>query len=82
MDLIKASDTLMIGTPEGEIKSVWDCIVKALREAENDLNCKSIFYVCHFSGSQSSDVFSAGRNWALKPVLFTQLSVQQQIHGL
>lgn len=33
----------MIGTPEGEIKSVWDCIAEAIREAGADLNCKSIF---------------------------------------
>lgn len=48
-DLIRASDTLFITVPDGEIGNVWDCI------AENDLTDKLI---CHFSGSLSSNVFS------------------------
>lgn len=48
-DLIRASDTLFITVPDGEIGSVWDCI------AEYDLTDKII---CHFSGSLSSNVFS------------------------
>ena len=49
MDLVRASDTLFITVPDGEIGNVWDCI------AEYDLTDK---VVCHFSGSLSSDVFS------------------------
>lgn len=48
-DLIRASDTLFITVPDGEIGNVWDCI------AEYDLTDKII---CHFSGSLSSNVFS------------------------
>lgn len=49
MDLVKASDTLFITVPDGEIGNVWDCI------AGYDLTDK---VVCHFSGSLSSNVFS------------------------
>lgn len=48
-DLVRASDTLFITVPDGEIGNVWDCI------AEYDLKDKII---CHFSGSLSSNVFS------------------------
>lgn len=48
-DLVRASDTLFITTPDGEIGKVWDCI------AGYDLTNKII---CHFSGSLSSNVFS------------------------
>lgn len=48
-DLVRASDTLFLTTPDGEIRKVWDCI------AEYDLTDKLI---CHFSGSLSSNVFS------------------------
>lgn len=48
-DLIRASDTLFITVPDGEIGNVWDCIAKY------DLTDKII---CHFSGSLSSNVFS------------------------
>lgn len=49
IDLVKASDTLFITVPDGEIGNVWDCI------AGYDLTDKVI---CHFSGSLSSNVFS------------------------
>lgn len=48
-ELLKASDTLFITTPDGEISKVWDCI------AGEKLSKKII---CHFSGSLSSNVFS------------------------
>lgn len=48
-DLVKASDTLFITTPDCVIAKVWDCI------AGYDLTDKII---CHFSGSLSSYVFS------------------------
>ena len=47
--LVKASDTLFITTPDGQIAEVWDCIVK-YGVADK--------IVCHFSGSLSSYVFS------------------------
>lgn len=47
--LIRESDTLLITTPDGEIKNVWDCI------SSEKLDGKVI---CHFSGSLSSHVFS------------------------
>lgn len=48
-DLVSASDTLFITTPDGEIGNVWDCI------AGKGLSGK---IVCHFSGSLSSNAFS------------------------
>lgn len=48
-DLISASDTIFITTPDGEIKRAWD------RIAKYDIRGK---IVCHFSGSLSSEVFS------------------------
>ena len=51
-ELLKASDTLFITTPDGEISKVWDCI------AGEKLSKKII---CHFSGSLSSNVFSGIR---------------------
>lgn len=48
-DIIKASDTLFIATPDSQIKAVWDCI------AQYPIKNKIL---CHFSGSVSSAVFS------------------------
>lgn len=48
-DIILASDTLMIATPDDSIREVWDCI------ARYDIQD---YIICHFSGSLSSDVFS------------------------
>jgi predicted short-subunit dehydrogenase-like oxidoreductase (DUF2520 family) len=48
-DIILASDTLMIATPDDQIREVWDCI------ARYDIQD---YIICHFSGSLSSDVFS------------------------
>lgn len=48
-ELLDASDTLFITTPDKEIGRVWDCI------AQYELKGKII---CHFSGSLSSHVFS------------------------
>lgn len=47
--IVSASDTLFVTTPDGEISKVWDCIAKC------DVRDKII---CHFSGSLSSSVFS------------------------
>lgn len=48
-DIILASDTLWITTPDDSIREVWDCI------ARYDIQD---YIICHFSGSLSSDVFS------------------------
>lgn len=48
-DIILASDTLWITTPDDSIRDVWDCI------ARYDIQD---YIICHFSGSLSSDVFS------------------------
>ncbi len=48
-DLVKASDTLFITTPDGCIAGIWDCIAKL--SIQNKI-------ICHFSGSLSSVVFS------------------------
>lgn len=48
-DLIQASDTLFITTPDKVIGEVWACI------AAYNLTGKIL---CHFSGSLSSDIFS------------------------
>lgn len=48
-DIILASDTLWIATPDDSIREVWDCIAKY------DIQD---YIICHFSGSLSSDVFS------------------------
>lgn len=47
--LIKGSDTLLITTPDNEIKAVWDCITSEQLAGK---------VICHFSGSLSSHVFS------------------------
>ncbi|MCI6497811.1 MAG: DUF2520 domain-containing protein [Lachnospiraceae bacterium] len=48
-DIVSASDTLFITTPDDRIGDVWDCIAKYNIEEK---------IVCHFSGSLSSVVFS------------------------
>lgn len=50
-ELITASDTLFITTPDGVIADVWDCI------AAMDMDLSG-YKICHFSGSLSSNVFS------------------------
>lgn len=55
--LLKASDTLFITTPDGQIAGVWDCIVQC--GAADKI-------VCHFSGSLSSNVFSGAEHAGVK----------------
>lgn len=67
--LLEVSDTLMIGTPDGEIKAIWDCITDILSETKRDLEVSEklmVTYVCHFSGSLSSDVFLKRENFGIK----------------
>jgi predicted short-subunit dehydrogenase-like oxidoreductase (DUF2520 family) len=48
-ELVRASDTVFITVPDGEIVSVWHCLKKyPIRD----------YRICHFSGSLSSRVFS------------------------
>ena len=51
-ELIKASDTLFLTTPDGALGQVWDCIAKHQLEGK---------VICHFSGSLSSDIFKGIR---------------------
>lgn len=64
-DILEASDTLLITTPDGEIASVWDCIVKECELAgdiENQHRLESGHkIVCHCSGSLSSEIFSENK---------------------
>lgn len=53
-DVIAASDAIILSTPDGAIKKVWDTIDK------KNLTGKMI---CHLSGSLSSDVFSGIDNY-------------------
>lgn len=48
-DIVSASDTLFITTPDDRIVEVWDCIA--------DISIQNKI-ICHFSGSLSSVVFS------------------------
>lgn len=48
-ELVRASDTLFITTPDGVIGEVWDNIAGCPMEKK---------IICHFSGSLSCDVFS------------------------
>ena len=49
-DLVAASDTLFLTVSDGAIEELWDCI--AAKNVKGKV-------VCHFSGSLSSDIFSA-----------------------
>lgn len=51
-ELIEASDTLFLTTPDGALGEVWDCIAKHRLEGK---------VICHFSGSLSSDIFKGIR---------------------
>ncbi|MGN0155142.1 MAG: Rossmann-like and DUF2520 domain-containing protein [Lachnospiraceae bacterium] len=58
-EVIAASDTIILSTPDGAIKKVWDSI-------EKDKIQGRIF--CHLSGSLSSDVFSGIEDYGAYPV--------------
>lgn len=58
-DVIAASDTIILSTPDGAIKKVWESIKK-------DKIKGRIF--CHLSGSLSSDVFSGIEAYGAYPV--------------
>ncbi len=48
-DVIAANDSIIISTPDGAIRKVWDSLDKELIKGR---------IICHLSGSLSSDVFS------------------------
>lgn len=58
-EVVAASDTIILSTPDGAIKKVWETIEKDYIEGK-------IF--CHLSGSLSSDVFSGIDNYGAYPI--------------
>lgn len=58
-DVIAASDILILSTPDGAIKNVWETIKKD--------NIKGKVF-CHLSGSLSSDVFSGIEEYGAYPI--------------
>ena len=58
-EVIAASDSIIISTPDGEIKKVWDGLDKELIKGR---------IICHLSGSLSSDVFSGIENYGGYPI--------------
>ena len=58
-EVIAASDSIIISTPDGEIKKVWDGLDKELIKGR---------IICHLSGSLSSDVFSGIENYGGFPI--------------
>lgn len=58
-EVIAASDTIIISTPDGAVKSVWESLEKD--------NIKGRI-ICHLSGSLSSDVFSGVENYGAYPI--------------
>lgn len=77
-DVIAASDTIVLSTPDGAVKDVWESLKK-------DNIGGRIF--CHLSGSLSSDVFSGIETYGAYPVSVHPLfafsdkeSVYQQLH--
>lgn len=58
-EAIAAGDTIILSTPDGAIKNVWESISKY------QINGKMI---CHLSGSLSSDVFSGIEEYTAYPI--------------
>lgn len=58
-DVIAASDTIILSTPDGAIKKVWEELPK------EHISGKMI---CHLSGSLSSDVFSGIEKYGAYPI--------------
>ncbi len=89
-DLVVASDTLLITTPDSVIGEVWDCIAETIEfvhEAE-DSATNSFKILCHLSGSLSSEIFSKNHNFdfvhgcSLHPVyaFHDKFSSYKQLH--
>ncbi|MDE6626266.1 MAG: DUF2520 domain-containing protein [Lachnospiraceae bacterium] len=58
-EVIAASETIILSTPDGAIKKVWDSLDKSIIKGR-------IF--CHLSGSLSSDVFSGIEEYGGYPI--------------
>ena len=58
-EVIANSDSIILSTPDGAIKNVWDIMKKDQLEGK---------YICHFSGSLSSDVFSGIEQYGAYPI--------------
>lgn len=58
-EVVAKSDTIILSTPDGAIKKVWESIDKRNIQGK-------IF--CHLSGSLSSDVFSGIEQFGAKPI--------------
>ncbi|MDO5156115.1 MAG: DUF2520 domain-containing protein [Eubacteriales bacterium] len=58
-DVIAASDSIIVSTPDGVIKSVWDTLDKSKISGK---------MICHLSGSLSSDVFSSCGDYGAYPI--------------
>lgn len=58
-EVVTASDTIILSTPDGAIKKVWETLGKDNIEGK-------IF--CHLSGSLSSDVFSGIEGYGAHPI--------------
>lgn len=58
-ELVAANDTIILSTPDGAIKKVWESIEK---------DCIQGKVFCHLSGSLSSDVFSGIEGYGAYPI--------------
>ena len=58
-DVVAASDSIIISTPDGAIRTVWDGLDKELIKDR---------IICHLSGSLSSDVFSGIGDYCAYPI--------------
>lgn len=58
-DVIAASDSIILSTPDGAIKNVWESINKEIITGK---------IICHLSGSLSSDVFSGIEKYGGYPI--------------
>lgn len=58
-DLILASDSVILSTPDGAIKDVWNAMNKEVVKDK---------VICHLSGSLSSDVFSGIEEYGAYPI--------------
>lgn len=77
-EVVAVSDTIILSTPDGAIKNVW--------ETMNKENIKGKVF-CHLSGSLSSDVFSGIEDYSAYPISIHPMfafsdkeSVYQQIN--
>lgn len=77
-EVIAASDAIILSTPDGAVKNVWNALDKKLIAGK---------MICHLSGSLSSDVFSGCGDYGAYPISIHPMfafsdkeSVYQQLH--